>query len=169
MFNIGDTVMHPGMGVCKIENIKTETFSRAMQRNFYILKPLYENNNTTIYVPVDSPKPILKKLITKEDIQGLIKSLKNDTDVLWVDNDLQRKELFSTIIKEGNREKLIKLIKELHERKEERQQSGKRLHISDERFLLEAEKLLHQELAYTMHIEPEEVASFIIESLNADD
>ena len=168
MFNIGDTVMHPGMGVCKIENIKSETFAHTKQRDFYILKPLYENSNTTVYVPVDSTKMILKKLITEQDIQGLIKSLKNDTEKLWIDNDLQRKELFSAIIKEGNREKLIKLIKELHEHKEQRQQNGKRLHISDEKFLLEAEKLLHQELAYTMQINPDEVVDFIMNSLNAD-
>lgn len=168
MFNVGDTVMHPGMGVCKIENIKTETFARTKSREFYILKPLYENNNTTVYVPVDAPKQILKKLITAQDINNLIKSLANDKESLWIDNDLQRKELFGAILKEGNREKLIKLVKELHEHQEERQKNGKRLHISDEKFLLEAEKLLHQELAYTMKIKPDEVADFIINSLNAD-
>ena len=45
MFKIGDTVVHPGMGVCKIENIKAESFGRGVLRQFYVLKPIYDNNS----------------------------------------------------------------------------------------------------------------------------
>ncbi len=164
MFKCGDTVMHPGMGVCKIEEIKKQTIMKKTQE-FYILKPVYENEKTTIYVPVNSDKIGLRRLLTQEDIKEILKSLPNARS-LWVDNDAKRKEVFTQVLKSGDHVSIMELIKELYEHKLEKQSAGKRLHISDEKILQEAERLIHQELAFTMNIKPDEVSDFIVGQLN---
>lgn len=149
------------MGVCKIENIKAESFGRGALRQFYVLKPIYDNNSTTLYVPTDSKKIVLKPLIDEKEIKDLLRNL-DTTNCLWVENDVQRKDVFTKILKSGDRSQIILLIKELHEQKLCRQQTGKRLHISDEKFLREAEKLIHEELAFSMNIAVDDVSDFIM-------
>lgn len=164
MFKCGDTVMHPGMGVCKIQEIKKQTIMKKTQE-FYILKPVYENEKTTIYVPVNSDKIGLRRLLTQDDIKKILRTLPS-VQSLWVDNDAKRKESFTQILKSGDHIQIMELIKELYEHKLEKQSAGKRLHISDEKILQEAERLIHQELAYTMNIKTDEVSDFILNELN---
>lgn len=161
LFKISDTVVHPGMGVCKITDIKSEDFAKFGSKQFYVMNPIYENTQTTVYVPVDSPKITLKKLLSEEEIEKMLSEIDFSKSV-WIENDIIRKEKFSQILKSGDRTDIILLIKELHLKLEEREKTGKRLHIADEKILREAEKLIHQELAFSMNIEIEQVAELII-------
>ena len=52
---------------------------------------------------------------------------------------------------------------------QERQAQGKKMHVSDERFFKEAEKLLYDEFAMVLEIKPEEVLPFILEQLRAEE
>lgn len=166
LFKISDTVVHPGMGVCKITNIKDEDFAKLGKKQFYVLKPIYDNNQTTVYVPVNSEKITLKKLLSEEEIEALLSEI-NFSKSVWIDNDVVRKEKFTQILKSGDRVEIILLIRELHLKLEEKEKAGKRLHISDEKILREAEKLIHQELAFSMNIEVEQVAEYIIKHINS--
>ena len=60
---------------------------------------------------------------------------------------------------------IIKLIKTLYLKKQEKAKEGKKLMIGDEKLMQEAEKILHQELALILDIKPEEVAPFITSEL----
>lgn len=62
--------------------------------------------------------------------------------------------------------KIIQLIVEIHKKLEEKQSQGKKLHAADARTLAEAEKLIHQEFAYALKLEPEDVAPFIMKEMN---
>ncbi len=164
MFKISDTVVHPGMGVCKITDIKSENFAKLGSKQFYIMTPIYENTQTTVYVPVDSPKITLKKLLSEEEIEKMLSEI-DFSKSIWIENDMARKDKFSQILKSGDRKDILLLIKELHLKLEEREKTGKRLHIADERILREAEKLIHQELAFSMNIKVEQVAEYIIKHM----
>ncbi len=164
MFNVGDTVMHSGMGVCRVEKIEKKEITKGKTNEFYVLKPVYENEKTTVYVPVNSDKIKLRHLLTQEDIKKIISALPENKSE-WIDNDARRKEEYSKIIKNGDHIATMGVIKELYERKKEKEQSGKRLHIADEKLLGEAQKIIHQELAFTMNIELDDVADFIGEQL----
>ena len=43
------------------------------------------------------------------------------------------------------------------------------MHVADERFLNEAEKLLHEEFAHVLHIKREQVLSFIFEQIKIEE
>lgn len=163
MFNIGEIVVHPGMGVCKIENITDIALGKEPKKKFYVLCPVYENDKTKVYVPTNG-KISLRYPLSEESI-GEVLELVKTTEDLWVENDIQRKTDFQNILRSGNHIKIIKIIKELHEKNEEKKLSGKKLHIADEKILKEAEKHIHGELAYSMQINPDEVAPYIISKL----
>lgn len=163
MFKINDTVIHSGMGVCTVTDIIKMSVGRKPPREFYVLTPHYEKAGTKIYVPIDSQIQ-LRVPLNPDKIKEILKQVA-DSEALWVDNDSARKTNFSEILHSGDHTKLIKLICELHEKKQEKEKSGKKLHLHDEKVLHEAERLIHGELAYCMQIEPENVAEFIMNEL----
>ena len=58
------------------------------------------------------------------------------------------------------------MIKAIRLHKTEREESGKRLHQSDEAFLKEAEALIYEEFAVVLGIEPVEVLDYIMDEIS---
>ena len=165
MYKTGDIVVYPGTGVCRIEDIVTQKFARTEEKTYYVLRGVYDSAGTTIYCPVDNENIKVRKLLSKEDISLLIKNACRE-EKLWVDNDNERKKNFAAILKEGNQTKILKLIIEIHEKQAEKENEGKKLHLSDEKVLSQAEKIIHEELAYSMDIKVDEVAAFVMKEMN---
>lgn len=156
-YQINDTLLHPGAGVCRITDIRSEKFGDTGARMYYILKPVYQNTSSTIFIPVESDKILLRRLLTKDEILSLLQEVPNCED-LWVGDDKLRAARFAQLLKTHDHLSLMKLIAELHIRENE----GKKLHAADKKTLYEAERLLHQELAYALNLQPDEVAPFLI-------
>ena len=57
------------------------------------------------------------------------------------------------------------MIKALYRHQETRQAQGRKLHVSDERFLKEAERTLYDEFALVLNIEQDQVLPFILEQI----
>lgn len=164
MFSTGEYIIYSSTGVCKIEDIRKERFNGA-SRDYYILKPEYLSNST-IYAPVGSSEVRMKKVISKEDVQQLIRSMP-DEETIWIDDDNARKEKFNELIKFGNRRDLIRLLKTLHCKQKEKIASGKKFHSADERIMKEAEKILFEEFALVLEISPDEVVGVIRDEFEA--
>lgn len=166
MYKVDDMVMHSGAGVCKIDEIKIEQFSDCKERLYYVLKPVYDKNSTTLFIPVDNSKNNLRKLLSMEKIKELILSIYDDGERLWTDNEKERAETFANVIKSGDHTRIIKLIIEMHEKISQKHELGKKLRQTDEKVLYTAEKMIHEEFAYALKIEPEDVAPYIMKQLN---
>lgn len=160
MFEIGADVVYGVSGVCHIADIRNETFSDE-EKLFYVLNPL-SDMGATIYVPVDNPKSVskMKKILTKEEVYDLIHSMP-DKEVFDEQNNKIRKDMFSQIIKNGDRNELIKLIKTVYAEKKEREKQGKKMWAYDETAMKKAEKILYEEIATVLDIKYEEVLPFI--------
>ena len=59
------------------------------------------------------------------------------------------------------------MIKAIHFEKKDREEKGKKLHISDERFLKEAEKILYDEFQYVLHLSEKDVMSYIFSRIES--
>lgn len=167
MYKIGEVLMHPGSGVCKINGITEKEITRNDKRNYYVLNPVYGNEKTTIFLPVDNNKINIRRLLSKEEIFDIIESVSTN-EISWIDDDSKRQEEFSQIIREGDHKKIIELIIELHKHQKYCAQNGKKFRISDNKLLTDAEKMIHQEFAYLMDLQPDEVAQWIIDKLNLE-
>lgn len=166
VFRIGDTVMHPSEGVCSIEELRRMNLSGA-QRTYYILKPATEKSSSTVYLPVVHGNTILRRLLSKSEILAMIHRSREYAS-LWLDDSKQRKEAFTRILSEGDYAKIIRMMQEIHEERQRRMLVGKKACAADEAILAEAERLLHQEFSYVLHMTLEETAEFVCRELGVE-
>lgn len=157
MFNINDTVMYGSSGVCEIIDIQPKHFN-GEEILYYVIKPV-DQENSTIYCPVNG-KARIRKLLTAEEVHELIGTI-SETEAQWIDNDRQRREVFSDIIKRGDQRELIMLIKSIRLNREKKVQSGKKLHADDERFLKDAENIVYGEFTTALKMKRDEVIPYI--------
>ena len=158
MFQINDTVMYGNAGVCRIVDIRPESFA-GERKTYYVLKPV-ASDTSTIYCPVDNQKIKMRKLLSTAEIYQLIQTMP-DAQTSWIENEQERKEAFSEIVKHGSHRELVQLIKTLYHKREERLAEGKKFHLADERIMREAEQILYGEFAHVLHIRQDEVVPFI--------
>lgn len=162
MFKTGDHVVYGTNGVCEISDIQTRKVGDR-ETDYYVLRPVY-NGNTTLYVPASNEKLVakMKETLTKEEVIALIRSIPSK-ECVWIENESERKEAYRSIVASGDRTELIRLIKTLHLHRAKQLEVGKKLHISDEKLLTEAEKILHDEFAYVLDIDRECIVKYILE------
>jgi len=164
MYQIGDTVMHPSEGVCRIEDIRPIRFSGNQSRDYYVLRPSMEKSSGTIYLPIDRGDAVLRRLLSRQDILTMIHESSAYTG-LWAEDARTRKDRFAAILHEGNYAKMIQMIREIHEHNTLRLAEGKKLAANDEHVLNDAQRLLHQEFSYVLHLSPEDTVAFILREL----
>lgn len=158
MFKTGETVVYGNSGVCRITDVREETFGPVTQM-YYILSP-ERDARSTFYCPVIQGEAKLRRLLSAEEVGALIRQMPHiETD--WVAEDVVRREQFAAMLKSGDHRQIIRLIRTLYRRREEKAAEGKRLHQADERVLNEAQRLLHEEFAHVLDISPEDVVGYI--------
>lgn len=167
MYSKDDIVMYATQGVCKITDITTKEIG-GKKIDYYVLKPIY-SETSLLYIPVANEKLTsrLRRVLSKEEIIELIKSL-NDEESVWIENENLRKEKYKELLSNSDRRGLIAMIKTLYIHKNYLYEQGKKLHVSDERFFKDAEKILYEEFALVLNIKTEEVLPFIKEQLGID-
>ncbi len=161
MFSVGDTILYGTQGICKIKEI-TEMAVGKVKKQYFVLIPI-QDEKSTIYIPTDNEKLIsnMRSVLSVTDINKLIDDAANNP-IKWIENDIARKEYCANIIKSGDRLELMRLIEMLYIRKDELKSTKKHFHISDERYLREAERLLHDEFSYALNISKEDVPDYIL-------
>ena len=140
MFKIGDYVAHYKEGVCEVVNIGKIDMGSS-DKEYYTLKPVYDAGGT-VYTPVDNKRDQIRKLITKEEAENLIKEMPK-IDIIGVTNEKQREGMYKNAL--------------LHNQCR-----------VDERYMSSAEKFLYGELAVVMEIPRDKVSGYVKEHLDAE-
>ncbi len=83
-------------------------------REYYVLDSVYGNRMQT-YIPVDNISVIMRPTLKKEEVLDLIQSLP-DIDSEWIQDDNQRKVLFSEILQSCDPTRIAHLIKTIYHR-----------------------------------------------------
>lgn len=167
MFLKNDIVRYGAHGVCKIVDIAEKNFN-GVPVEYYVLKPIY-NDTSTIYVPVQNQSLTDKmhKVLSAEEIRALIQAMPYEESI-WIDDEEERKRRYQEILVDGDRVELIRMIKALYLRQREQQAKGRKLHMADDRFFKEAERMLYEEFALVLQMKKEEVLPFILAQLQAE-
>lgn len=163
--SVNELVVYGSGGVFRIVEIcKKKIGSR--EEEYYVLKPVYEHGGSTIYVPVANEKLAgrLRPLLSREEVDGLINSLPS-MQVVWIESQNDRREKYRQLLQSGDSTGLIRAVRALRIRRREQEANGKRLYLADERFLKEAERLLYDEFAVALQMEPKQVLPYILQHL----
>lgn len=158
MYKTGDYVTYKENGICKVAEETEE---------YYILQPVY-SNNMTVYVPKKSQNLLqcMCHVLTKEEIDQTIRETEASPYV-WIEDSKARAEAFNRLLKSGNKTAVLWLVKALSLHKIEVEQKKRSFYASDKRILTAAEKVITEEFAFVLGIEPEEVIPYIIQKLRA--
>lgn len=160
MYSIGDKILYGSSGACEIAEISLMRFGRTREQ-YYVLRPLF-HNSAVIYVPVNSESLVskMRSMPSKNDIEQLILDIP-DAETVWIEDAQERKATYDALMRSGNCFDRVKLVKTLSAHKKLRLSEGKNLHVSDENFLREAQKLLCDEFAYPLQLSPSQVFDYI--------
>lgn len=152
-------------GVCVIEDIRKEKIAGERQE-YYILKPVYGNMTSTYFVPTSIGDEKIRPVTLKEDIDGLIRSVKN-TPPLDLPDEKSRSKTLSDIFKTGKSVEIIRIVEFLLKAKEEKEKLGKKLKASEEKILDDAKLFIDREFACVLETTEERASAYITKKINS--
>ncbi len=164
MFEIGEYIVYGTKGVCQVEDIAHVDLPGASKDRLYYVLCQYEGGSGKIYVPTDNDRVVMRKVITKEAAEDLIRRMP-EIEQIWVDNDKQREALYKETMRTCDYNKWVSMIKTLYFRKIERTAQGKKVTALDERYLKAAENELYSELSLILGMPKAEVVTYIKERI----
>lgn len=159
-FEKGEKVLYSVNGVCEITDITERFFGKTVMR-YYVLKPI-SNNAATLFVPVNNENLVrkMKRLMTQPQLDEVLNAV-SSKDVEWNSNEAVRKEEFRNTISFGNVSEILILLKSIWIHRRMQNSKGRKLHISDEMYLREAEKIIKEEISTVIGVEQDEVIPYI--------
>jgi len=167
-YKIDDVVSYGKNGICRISDIKKMKFDRADEREYYILTPFHDKN-ATYFVPLDSPVLIAKmrKAMPKDEIDAILESAK-DKSMDWVEDKKERNEVFRSILSGGDPKQMLLLAHCIYSKKREKENSGRKLWACDEALLQSLEKIISEEMSWSIGIPESEVGNYIRKKLGVE-
>lgn len=159
-FNINDTVFYGAQGVCTVTNKITRDFM-GEPKEYFELTPA-DVHNAKIFVPLDNPKLFekMQPLLSKESCRAMLSSVPPQGSE-WITEETERKKTYSSILSGTDRAALLGLVRCLEHHRKSQSSKGKRLHLADERFLKNAERLLSEEIELVLNLKVGEAKSLI--------
>lgn len=164
MFGVHDVVLYGTEGACEITEITQKDFG-AGAAEYYVLQPVYRKN-TTVFVPTQNRALVarMRRVLSTEEIEKMIEEIPGESGI-WIPDENLRKEEYRKILAGGDSRELIRLVKALYLRQKEQNVRGRKLHQADERFFKEAEKVLYDQFALALKIQPDQVLPLILERI----
>lgn len=160
MFEIGEHVVCGSKGVCVVENITTLDISGVdKKRKYYILKPKYQAGST-VYVPVDSPKESMRRVLSREEAKQLIDAIPG-LPLIDITNDKLSEQTYKECMRTNRCEEWVRIIKTIYLRNQKRIQAGRKVTAVDAKYFRLAEESLYGELAVALGLNREDVEVYI--------
>ncbi|MFT8352204.1 CarD family transcriptional regulator [Clostridium saccharoperbutylacetonicum] len=164
MFKIDEYIMCARNGVCRVMGIVIPDIRRDNNTSqYYKLQPIYDNKST-VYIPVNSDKIIMRELISKENAKDLINNINLIEELSFADDKI-REQRYKEIIHTYKCKEIIKIVKTLYSRKKKNSVEKSRNTTIDNKYLKVAEDYLLGELSISLNISREEVENYIVESM----
>lgn len=159
MFQVEDRVVYSIHGVCEVVAVEEQTVD-GKKAAYLVLEPLGQPGSRYL-VPTHNPAAMgkLKNPLTKEDLEILFSDeVKEDC---WIQDENLRKQTYRELLGSGNRKKLIGMLYTLYCHKSAQTAAGRKIHICDDNFLRDAEKLLTSEVSIVMGLDADEAKQYI--------
>ena len=166
-FEVGQYVVYGTNGICIVDSIELMSFTAGAPKEMYYVLRQYKNRATQFFVPMKNESLVskMREPMQKADIEDILMGLSDD-DVQWIKDRRERGEYFRSILHQGVSGHLLNMITCIYEKKRELARNGKKLSVTDTTTLKSAEKLVEEEFAWALEIDPEEVPAFIRKRLH---
>ncbi len=168
MFQIGDRVLYGIHGICCVTAVEKQRVDKKIV-NYLVLEP--EGQAGARYlVPMHSEAAMgkLRAMLTREELEALISS-ESVHENGWIADENRRKDAYRELITAGDREKLMKMVHTLYLHRATQHGAGRKVHMCDDNFLRDAEKLLCSEICAVMDMNADEAKRYLREKLGETD
>jgi len=160
MYQVGDQVVYGIHGVCRV----VEEQKRIVDRKSitYLALESIVQAGAKFFVPTHNSVAMAKvrAVMTDRELNDLLASDAVRVDA-WIQDENQRKQTYRTLISGCDRMQLTQMIHTLYRHKERQLAAGKKVHLCDENFLRDAEKMLISEISVVMNLTPEEAKVYL--------
>lgn len=156
MFQVGDYIVYGSNGICRVEEITHPDIAGSTpDKLYYVLVP-EKTRDSRLFCPTDNNRVVLRSVITAEEAKALLEEVK-EIEPLKIQSERQRDDTYKKAMKSCDLRQCVQMIKALLIRKEEREANGKKVTVTDERYMKLAEDGLYSELALAMGIDRDEI------------
>lgn len=162
MYKVGDYVVYK-REVCEVISIKEKEF---MDMDYYVLVPV-SDNTLKIDVPVNNKMGYLRPLITKKEVEDIIKTIPNIKPIISTDRLIENE--YRNLLNTNKHEDLIKIIKTTYLRNKERLDNNKKIGGKDDEYFKQAEKYLYSEFSIVLGMNYDETKKYVIEKVKEID
>lgn len=159
-YSVGDLLVYGIHGVCAVSGIEQQRVSAKMT-SYYVLEPV-EQKGSRFLIPMHNQSAVakLRPVISKDELDALLHS-----DLVlprpWIEDENRRKQMYRELIVSGDRCELISMFCALHEHRIQQINSGRKVHICDDNFYKDAQKILCSEFSLVLGIAPGDVPEYI--------
>ena len=167
MYQVGDQVVYGIHGVCCVADQEGRTVDRK-RVTYLVLEPVGQDGSRYL-VPTHNAAAMakLRKMLSREDLERLLQSEEVRADS-WIRDENQRKQTYRDLISSGDRVKLMQMVCTLYKHKAAQAAAGRKVHLCDDNFLRDAEKLLASEISIVMDMEFDQAKKYMKEHLNKE-
>ena len=122
--NKGDYMVHWSGKVCMVEDM-AEMNLTGTKRMYFILTPVRDKAEK-IYVPIEKTEGTLRPVLSRKEAVSLAGRIR-DIEPLQIKDEKQRAQEYKTAYYSQDYLNLVRIAKELYQRKESRGREGKKL------------------------------------------
>ena len=162
MYQVGEYIVHPGQGVCKVDEIVDQP------QETYMLLPVGARHPMRISFPVAS-EGRLRPVLTKAEAEELIGEYPQmDVDGFTERSAALEEEHFKNQIRRGTCRDSVRVVKTFRKRIAEVRARNKKPPVAYERILKQASERSLAELAIALDVTPDDVR-LLFESQSEED
>ena len=165
MFQVGEMAVYGNHEVCQVTDIQERVVDKASRR-YLVLKPVGHSGSQYL-VPVGNEAAMSKlcPLACREELERLLSAPEIRVSN-WIPDENKRKQFYRTL-SGTSRECLFRTVCTLYTHRANQKAQGKRLHMCDENFLRDAEKMLSGEIEVVLGLSSPEALHYLRRSLGA--
>ncbi len=164
MFQANEYVFYESGGICRISDIQTAPLDNMpADRRYYVVQSVHDSNGV-MYIPVDSDRVFLRRLLNREEAQALLDRIPH-IPTIEEPNSKQLRAKYLEAMRTHQPIEWVRIIKTVHRR--ENAQSDRPFRLSEtERSLAEnAKRYLYTELSLALGLPVEEMESYIFDHI----
>ena len=155
MYKVGQYVVHPGQGVCKVEAIEDDPQAT------YMLMPVGGRHPMRISFPVASEGRLRPVIGRKQAEQIIGEYTELPLEELYSRSNALEEERFKTELRRGSCRDAVRIAKTFRTRIEQVKASNKRPPVAYERIFKQASERSLQELAVAMGVSEDDVVQLL--------
>lgn len=164
MFEKHAYVFHESGGVCRIVDIcKAPLENMPSNRDYYVLRPL-QDDNSMIYVPTDSDRIFLRRLLTREESEALLAQIAS-VEIIKEENSKLLRNRYVEAMRTHEPIEWVRVIKTVEARMVLLASRSQRLSETERSHMERAKRHLKGELSVSLEISESDAERLLVDRM----